>query len=314
MDEVSVVLPNGNNRSDGVELWAGILDEESALPLDASEGGLFAGNFVPPPPRPLFLDESVTPDGLTTCDLCSWAWQNGNGAFAFDNTREVSGEWMLTLVIVSFVSALIGAIIMITVIHCKRMKSSTTSEVEHGRSPSQRALNSRPPINTPDDKEISTITPANFPSIQNSTNSSNGVWSWLSRKSTTTPSQLNTPPTSPAENHYTHMEDGYNSVGEALYAELDRESSTGDNDRDSNSPAYQNSAYTDPDAQVSSAPSSAYYSDLSVTTVPDRAYEVVGLVTMPCWDPNNGNSDLRRSVAPRLAAISENVSVPSDYV
>lgn len=107
---------------------------------------------------------------------------------------------------------------------------------------------------------------------------------------------------------------GYNSVGEALYAELDRESSTGDNDRDSNSPAYQNSAYTDPDAQISSAPSSAYYSDLSVTTVTERAYEVVGLVTMPCWDPNNGNSDLRRPAAPRLAAISENISVPSDYV
>lgn len=109
------------------------------------------------------------------------------------------------------------------------------------------------------------------------------------------------------------MEDAYNSVGEALYAELDRESSA-DGDRDSNSPAYQNSAYTDPDAPTSSAPSSAYYSDLSTTTAPDRPYEIVGLVTMPTWDPNGGNNvDLRR-IPPRLAAISENVSVPSDYV
>lgn len=108
----------------------------------------------------------------------------------------------------------------------------------------------------------------------------------------------------------------YNSVGEALYAELDRESSTADeNERDSNSPAYQNSAYTDPDAPTSSAPSSAYYSDLSTTTVPDRAYEVVGLVTMPSWDHNNGSNSDRRPV-PRLAAISEHSpsNFPSDYV
>lgn len=137
----------------------------------------------------------------------------------------------------------------------------------------------------------------------------NGVWSWLSRKSTGNQSQLDSR-TSPAENHYTHMEETYNGVGEALYAELDRESTP-----DSNSPAYQNGAYTDPDAP--SAPSSAYYSDLSVTTMPDRAYEVVGLSTLPVWDLNrNGNSEDGGSKRPppRLAAISETVSVPSDYV
>lgn len=113
------------------------------------------------------------------------------------------------------------------------------------------------------------------------------------------------------------MDETYSGVGEALYAELDRESTL---DRDSNSPAYQNSAYTDPDAPPSSAPSSAYYSDLSVTTVPDRAYEVVGLATMPVWDNNNVNSGsngpdnaVRRPIG-RLAAISEAVTVPSDYV
>lgn len=102
------------------------------------------------------------------------------------------------------------------------------------------------------------------------------------------------------------MDETYNGVGEALYAELDRESTV-----DSNSPAYQNSAYTDPDAP--SAPSSAYYSDLSVTTVPDRAYEVVGLSTLPVWitHDRNGNSG---PPPIRLASISEAVSVPSDYV
>lgn len=104
------------------------------------------------------------------------------------------------------------------------------------------------------------------------------------------------------------MEEAYSGVEEALYAELDRDSTA---DRDSNSPAYQNSAYTDPDAPVSSAPSSAYYSDLSVTTVPDRAYEVVGLSTLPMWD--SSGIELKRQTA-RLAAISENISVPSDYV
>nr|CAI5861489.1 unnamed protein product [Callosobruchus analis] len=52
---------------------------DSPMPLDASEGGLFAGGFVPPPPRPTFIDDSATPDGPTTCDLCSWAWQNTGG-------------------------------------------------------------------------------------------------------------------------------------------------------------------------------------------------------------------------------------------
>lgn len=110
------------------------------------------------------------------------------------------------------------------------------------------------------------------------------------------------------------MDENYSSVGEALYAELDR---------DSNSPAYQNSAYADPDAPTSSAPSSAYYSDLSVTTMPDRdrAYEVVGLNTsvavgaVPCWDSAPGDIALRKQSGTRLAAISETVNnMPSDYV
>lgn len=101
---------------------------------------------------------------------------------------------------------------------------------------------------------------------------------------------------------------------------------------------------------VSSAPSSAYYSDLSVTAVPtERAYEVVGLTVMssplPNWDnssqssstqlhplhhtltisqhqqqespmtqlPQNTNLMLGRR-SNRLSAINESSTIPSDYV
>ncbi|KAK9729506.1 hypothetical protein QE152_g15920 [Popillia japonica] len=124
--EVSLVIPNGNNLSSG-DFWNGASEEDatSALALDASDGGLWSGNFIPPPPRPLFLDDSVTPDGLTTCDLCSWAWQNGN-VFTLDATMEAPGEigWVLTLVIVSVLSAAIGAVVMIIVLHCRRVQNS----------------------------------------------------------------------------------------------------------------------------------------------------------------------------------------------
>lgn len=58
----------------------------SPLPFDASENGLFNGRFVPPPPRPPFLmDEPVLTDGLTTCDLCSWAMPT-KSTFIFEGT------------------------------------------------------------------------------------------------------------------------------------------------------------------------------------------------------------------------------------
>ena len=92
---------------------------------------------------------------------------------------------------------------------------------------------------------------------------------------------------------------------------------------------------------VSSAPSSAYYSDLSVTAMPggggnDRAYEIVGLTVMsqplPNWEaataPSMAESSAGGSGGPqattaasqrriaRLAAINETstTTVPSDYV
>lgn len=205
---------------------------------------------------------------------------------------------------------------MIIVIHCKRLKNPNsngtpnhiiTSFFTHNDkiavSPQRpRTPPQRPPIPITDDKALNITHHQNFAP---NPNSMNGVWSWLSRRSTGAPSQLENPSLSFVENHYTHMEDPYNSVDDALYAELEIDST-----ENGSSTAYQNSAYADPDAPSSSAPSSAYYSDLSVTTVPDRAYEVVGLATMPVWDGcvNDGRK------MPRLAVINESVSVPSDYV
>ncbi|XP_059225149.1 uncharacterized protein LOC106092548 [Stomoxys calcitrans] len=192
--------------------------------------------------------------------------------------------------------------------------------------------------------------------------SNSGVWTWLggSRRSSEGPDQIGPPSSSPAENHYTHMDDAYSPVGvsEALYAELDRESVR------SNNPSYQNTGYSqcgdkytfhqqdhDIPIVVSSAPSSAYYSDLSVTGVPggtnERAYEIVGLTVMnqplPNWEgsgggvgsainstgvtasgqfisggPNAEGMASQRRI-PRLAAINETsttntATVPSDYV
>lgn len=103
---------------------------------------------------------------------------------------------------------------------------------------------------------------------------------------------------------------------------------------------------------VSSAPSSAYYSDLSVTAMPgggnERAYEIVGLTVMsqplPNWEGSSsgggagtgalamggggtmgglgsgGPNEASQRRIPRLAAINETststvaASVPSDYV
>lgn len=58
----------------------------SPLPFDGSETGLWNGRFVPPPPRPpFFMDEPVLSDGLTTCDLCSWAMPT-KSTFIFEGT------------------------------------------------------------------------------------------------------------------------------------------------------------------------------------------------------------------------------------
>lgn len=276
--------------------------QESYLALEDKEEFLYISQFPPPPPLPPILKNiQIDFDDLSSCNACTWARQNVDVITSKNYLVENSSflGWILTLVVVSLMSALVGAAIMIVVLRLRRRLKRAHL---NGQS-CQNASNNqtiRPPINIPSDKPvINAITPANFPNV---CNSNNGVWSWLSRRSGTDPIQLVNFPCSQVENHYTHMEDGtYND--EALYAELDRESTT---DRDiETGNSYQNSGYADPDAQISSAPSSAYYSDLSNTTNPDRAYEIVNSMPVP-WDAGEKRH--------RLAAISENVNVPSEYI
>lgn len=56
------------------EYWAGIMDEDS---IESFANLANWQGFLPPPPRPSFLDELASSDSLTTCDMCTWAYQDG---------------------------------------------------------------------------------------------------------------------------------------------------------------------------------------------------------------------------------------------
>lgn len=81
-----------NLISESADWWANAIEDDtffSPMPFDASESGLWNGRFVPPPPRPPFLENTVLSDGLTTCDLCSWAWHDKN---SFSSLGESIGK------------------------------------------------------------------------------------------------------------------------------------------------------------------------------------------------------------------------------
>ncbi|XP_065074088.1 uncharacterized protein LOC135698130 isoform X2 [Ochlerotatus camptorhynchus] len=194
--------------------------EEDMQVIDTIDQSYWNGKFVPPPPRPPFLEESIAPDGLTTCDLCSWAWQD-KGTLSLDgaiNTKEFS--WTFTLVVVSLTSAVLGAIIMIVFLRCKRIRTN------------QNGLRTLC-FDSSSNKDTAGLNFDNQTS-KNSTNGScsprstnSGLWTWFSsRKNLTTPDQLVNSHTLPVENHYTHMDDNnYNPVqiDEASYAEVGNE-------------------------------------------------------------------------------------------
>ncbi|XP_067648079.1 LOW QUALITY PROTEIN: uncharacterized protein [Eurosta solidaginis] len=97
----------------------------SPLAFGASENGLWNGGFVPPPPRPpFFVDEPVWSDGLTRCDLCTWAMPT-KSTFIFVGTIEKASE------LVSALSALLCAIIMVTVVRCRRKKPTNNRNETH---------------------------------------------------------------------------------------------------------------------------------------------------------------------------------------
>ncbi|XP_025072918.1 midnolin homolog isoform X2 [Pogonomyrmex barbatus] len=396
MEDISVTVTGSTTTStntvhpsvNDMDWFAGVAEEEllyyTGVGNDVDSLWAVIGSFVPPPPRPPYLpEESIATDGLTTCDLCSWAWRNDRHSFSLDGTLEAPGElgWVLTLVIVSLVSAGIGAVVMMTLLHCRRIKSAG------GRGHNVWSwLGSRRGGGTPG----VVTTPLSLPQHRRAMNL-------------------------PVENHYTHMQ-----TDEALYAELDsqaasyasdlqlqmRGSSTygttsgGQDDeyheldaarlhrhyggsdgslqtdtlrtrhskriqepdyemyengpstpvppgqhqhhhrhhhhhnhhhhhqelrigsRNSEHPSYQNTAYTGSDAEpdgptLSSAPSSAYYSDLSsnstnqqmsASTIPSATVTTTTTTTSLHLNPQNLETPQYR-----LAAINEN-TVPSDYI
>ncbi|XP_046468984.1 uncharacterized protein [Neodiprion pinetum] len=260
MDDVAVAgsSSSANAVSQGtseMDWWSGVAEEELLYYTGAANDmdSLWAaiGTFVPPPPRPPYLpDEGISTDGLTTCDLCSWAWRHDRHAFSLDGTLEAPGElgWVLTLVIVSLISAGIGAVVMVTLLHCRRMKSATgrgsccgtsvedPSAQESGPpgggggiggagggpgSGGVAVIPDRPPLELDKLPPYHDVTPS----------PGHNVWSWLgSRRGGGAPGGVATPLSLPqhrramnlpVENHYTHMQ-----MDEALYAELDSQAAS----------------------------------------------------------------------------------------
>lgn len=74
-----------------VDWFAGVAEEDwlyyTSVSNDVDSLWAVIGSFVPPPPRPPYVPEDgIATDGLTTCDLCSWAWKNDRHSFSLDGT------------------------------------------------------------------------------------------------------------------------------------------------------------------------------------------------------------------------------------
>lgn len=124
-------------------------------------------------------------------------------------------------------------------------------------------------------------------------------WLMLNRLRRPSPVQMlsTSANSTPIGNHYT-VEETYTSINEAVYTELDS----------APTPVYQNCGYTlevEGEA-VSSAPSSAYYSDISA----QGTYEMIG-------QTGNWNAEsraLRRPANVKYSSADESVSVHSNYI
>ncbi|KYN04323.1 hypothetical protein ALC62_05089 [Cyphomyrmex costatus] len=80
-----------------MDWFAGVAEEDllyyTGVGNDVDSLWAVIGSFVPPPPRPPYLpEESIATDGLTTCDLCSWAWRNDRHSFSLDGTLASSSR------------------------------------------------------------------------------------------------------------------------------------------------------------------------------------------------------------------------------
>ncbi|XP_059489118.1 uncharacterized protein LOC132204556 isoform X2 [Neocloeon triangulifer] len=321
--------------------WADAEDVDSWLPVSAlqnlvdiplSSESISSIGFLPPPPRPseiLALEELGSEAFTSSCDLCSWAWSNP--AFAIDPNRlspATYGEfgWALTLVLVAFLSAVIGAVVTVTMLQCRRMKglqsgccaSDEEEDLRGGRTSSSTPENQNPFADENKTPPLpSTRTPRG-----------GGFWRRIFKRNPISvrghcesslqrrpPRRLcpTAPPTN--ENHYTVTRspapDSSSSVyttsyagEEALYAELERAAD----------PAYQNTGYQNPPEVESeappSAPSSAYYSDLSCG--PDRMYEAVGDGVPSTWNAQTLEAFRHHDLIMTTSLATK--TVPSDYI
>ncbi|XP_046828207.1 uncharacterized protein LOC124428318 isoform X2 [Vespa crabro] len=238
----NTVSPSVND----MDWFAGVAEEEllyyTGVGNDVDSLWAVIGSFVPPPPRPPYLpEEGIATDGLTTCDLCSWAWRNDRHSFSLDGTL-APGElgWVLTLVIVSLVSAGIGAVVMVTLLHCRRIKSANgranccgvgveDPNSQEAGSNGGGGGNGGGIAVIPDRASLELDKLPPYQDIAPSPG--HNVWSWLgSRRGGGTTGVVTTPLSLPqhrramnlpVENHYTHMQ-----TDEALYAELDSQAAS----------------------------------------------------------------------------------------
>ncbi|KAK0085217.1 hypothetical protein PV325_005592 [Microctonus aethiopoides] len=82
--------PTVSSTANDMDWFAGVAEEELLYYTNNDVDSLWTviGSFVPPPPRPPYLpEEGIATDGLTTCDLCTWALRNDrHSSFSLDGT------------------------------------------------------------------------------------------------------------------------------------------------------------------------------------------------------------------------------------
>ncbi|KAL6261638.1 hypothetical protein P5V15_006726 [Pogonomyrmex californicus] len=197
-----------------MDWFAGVAEEEllyyTGVGNDVDSLWAVIGSFVPPPPRPPYLpEESIATDGLTTCDLCSWAWRNDRHSFSLDGTlgkiKSAGGRASCCGVGVEDSS----------------VPDAGGPAGAGGTGGGVAVIPDRPPL------ELDKLPPYHDVAPSPGHN----VWSWLgSRRGGGTPGVVTTPLSLPqhrramnlpVENHYTHMQ-----TDEALYAELDSQAAS----------------------------------------------------------------------------------------